>query len=84
VSNPGNAIVAEQGPIRVTLRAAESSCEIRKFRGSENPPGGWVSRHFDVKVPADSIYFVNEIRGTTELKTLINWDIGLGGATDED
>jgi len=84
VSVAGNTIVAEQGPVRVTLRAAEPACEIRRLRGSDNPPGGWVSRHFDVKAPADSIYYVDEIRGTIELKTLITWEIGSGGAADED
>ncbi len=84
VSKSDNAIVAEQGPVRVTLRAAEEACEIRRFRGSDAPPGGWVSRHFDVKVPADSVYFVDEIRGACELKTTISWSIRSGGTTDED
>jgi hypothetical protein len=74
--------VAEHGPVRVTLRAADPVHEVRLLRGSESPPGGWVSRHFDVKVPSDSIYIVNDIQGTCELKTLIQWEIDKS-VTDE-
>jgi hypothetical protein len=80
VTVDGNAVVAEQGPVRVTLRAAEPVREIRRLRGSEDPPGGWVSRHFDIKVPSDSVYFVSDIRGDCELKTLIEWEIGVGAS----
>lgn len=75
VSLDGSTVVAENGPVRVTLRAAEQVRETRRLRGSEDPPGGWISRRFDVKVPADSVSFVNEIHGTAELKTLIECDI---------
>jgi hypothetical protein len=78
----GSSVVAEHGPVRVTLRAADPVREVRLLRGSESPPGGWVSRHFDVKVPSDSIYIVNDIQGTCELKTLIQWEIDKS-VTDE-
>jgi hypothetical protein len=84
VTVDGTSVVAEHGPVRVTLRAAESVREVRRLRGSEEPPGGWVSRHFDVKVPSDSIYFVSDIRGDCELTTLIHWEICSKDRTDED
>lgn len=76
VSLEGTTVVAEQGPVRVTLRPMEAVREIRRLRASEDPPGGWVSRRFDVKVPADSVYFVNEVQGTAVLKTRIEVEIG--------
>lgn len=77
-------VVAESGPVRVTLRAAEPVREVCRLRGSENPAGGWVSRHFDVKVASDSIYFLNDIRGTCELRTLIQWEISGKESSNED
>jgi hypothetical protein len=84
VTVKGTEVVAEHGPVRVTLRAAEPVREVRHLRGSDEPPGGWVSRRFDVKVPADSVYFVSDIRGTCELKSLIEWEIHSKDRTDED
>ncbi len=75
VTVEGGIVVAESGPVRVTLRAAEPVREVRLLRGSEAPPAGWVSRHFDIKVPSDSIYFFSDIRGDCELRTLIQWEI---------
>ena len=75
VSLQGSTVVAENGPVRVTLRSLETDCEIRHLRGSDDPPGGWVSRRFDVKVPADSLYCISRIQGTTELVTQIECEI---------
>lgn len=68
-------IVAKNGPVTVRLRAAEPMQKIHHLRGSEDPAGGWVSRRFDVKEPADSVYFVKEIEGTATLTTLIECEI---------
>jgi hypothetical protein len=84
VAVEGDIVVAESGPVRVTLRATEPVREIRNLRGSEAPPGGWVSRHFDVKVPSNSIYFVSDIRGDRELRTLIQWEISDKESSNED
>jgi len=65
----GNSVTARNGPVTVTLRPLESSTEVRTFRGSEDPPAGWVSRRFDVKVPSTSVFFVNEINNSTALAT---------------
>ena len=75
VSLEGTTVVAANGPVRVTLRPLEPVREIRRLRASEDPPGGWVSRRFDVKVPAESLYFVNDVQGTTELKTTIECEM---------
>lgn len=78
VSLEGTTVVAENGPVRVTLRPIETDCEIRHLRGSDDPPGGWVSRRFDVKVPSDSVFFTSRIEGTTELQTRIECEIRVG------
>jgi hypothetical protein len=67
----GDTVIAEHGPVRVRLRAAEKVDNINRLRGSQDPPGGWVSRRFDVKVPSDSIYFCNNIEGKSNLRTVI-------------
>lgn len=75
ISLEGPAVVAENGPVRVILRPLEPVGETRRLRGSGEPPGGWVSRNFDVKVPADSVYFVDQIQGTSELRTRIECEV---------
>lgn len=71
----GSTVTAEHGPVRVTLRPLEPVDDTRTLRGSGEPPGGWVSRRFDVKVASDSVYFVNQIRGTSELRTRIDCEV---------
>lgn len=68
-------IVARNENVVVTITVPAGVHEVRHLRGSEDPPGGWISRRFDVKVPSDSVYFVREIDGTTELKNTIQIDI---------
>jgi Heparinase II/III-like protein/Heparinase II/III N-terminus len=68
-------VVAVHGPVRVTFTAGEA-VQLVRLRASEDPPGGWVSRRFDVKVPSDSIVWTNEVRSTSELRSLIEWSIG--------
>jgi len=75
VSVDGSTIVAANGPVRVVVRPAAPVTSVRKYRGSDDPPAGWMSRRFDVKVPTSSVVFVDEIEGTTELKTIINCEI---------
>ena len=70
VSVEDSTIIAENGSVRVTIHA-EADSKIKVLRGSENPPGGWVSRRFDVKIPSTTVYFRNEIRGTRKLVTQI-------------
>jgi hypothetical protein len=77
-------LTIRNGPVRVTMQSAGPDPEVRKYRGSVDPPAGWVSRSFDVKVPADTVYMLNSIEGTTALMTLISWKIEHGADTDED
>lgn len=84
VSMEGSTVVVDNGPVRAVLRPLEPVVEFRHLRGSDNPPGGWISRRFDVKGPIDSVYFVNEINGTVELKTTIECEIrDAGGSLGE-
>jgi hypothetical protein len=76
VITDGTLVTAQNGPVTVTLRSMESSTEVIAFRGSEDPPAGWVSRRFDVKVPSTSVFFVNEVNNSTQLTTELQIQIG--------
>lgn len=41
------------------------------LRGSETPPGGWISRRFDEKAPIVSAAWRVQVQGTTEIVTHI-------------
>jgi len=75
VTVEGTTVIADNDRVRVRLDAADPVSEVCHRRGSNSPPGGWVSRSFDVKVPTSSVVFVDEIEGTTKLKTIINCEI---------
>jgi Heparinase II/III-like protein/Heparinase II/III N-terminus len=75
VTLEGSSVIAEHGPVRVTLRPVEAVGEVRMLKGSEDPPAGWISRRFDVKSPTNSVYFVDEIRGTSEFRTRIHCEV---------
>jgi hypothetical protein len=78
----GDSATARNGPVTVTLRPLESSTDVLAFRGSEDPPAGWVSRRFDVKVPTTSLFFVNEIRDSSELVMEMQIHIGTDAGRD--
>jgi hypothetical protein len=82
--NVRNGILAiVNGPISATIRSGGPQPEMRHFRGSANPPAGWLSRAFDVKVPADAVHMFNEIEGSTALTTLISWSVRPGDIPNE-
>ena len=41
------------------------------LRGSDTPPGGWISRRFDEKLPIASVAWRVQVHGTTEIVTRI-------------
>lgn len=58
--------------IHMSMRSPKASFEIR--RGQLEPPCGWVSRSFDVKVAAVAARVAFDIRGTTSIVTEIVCD----------
>lgn len=61
------------GRWRVTIACGHAGLRPTVLRGSDQPPGGWISRRFDSKQPADQLRWTGEISGTTEILTLISW-----------
>ncbi len=61
---------------RVDGRRLTLACDAPGFTpalliGSEAPIGGWVSRAFDVKVPATTGRWAGRIEGTAEIETIL-------------
>ena len=71
VTHDNGVVVAENDGVKIKLTTDNDGDTIRLCTGETEPPAGWVSRHFDVKVPTTTAIFSNEIKGTTTLVTNI-------------
>lgn len=72
VSQVGQAFEIRNGPSRVVLEEfAGPDGEVNRLHGSDEPPLGWVSRSFDIKVPTTTIVRRERISGSTTLKAVI-------------
>ena len=71
VTVDGRTVIADNGALRITLVAQGSSPEVQVWRGSEDPPGGWVSRRFGLKVPCTTVAWLDSITGSCVLRTEI-------------
>jgi hypothetical protein len=71
-------LYARNDGIDISLRfsAPDLALKIGVHKGEENPPCGWVSRGFDVKIPAVTAVVRFAVHGQTTLVTEI--DCGLG------
>ena len=69
-----NGISAIQNGAEVSMYFSDIDAEISILRGDESMPAGWVSRSFDVKVPASTVVVCNRIHGNT----ILNAEIILG------
>jgi hypothetical protein len=67
----GRRVVASNDGIEVSLEAPDHHGDVEIFHGDEQTPLGWVSRRFDVKVPAATAVWGERIRGKTVLRTTI-------------
>lgn len=67
----GNRVYAEVDGVKICLSANNPMTKIVCLRGSDSPIGGWVSRRFDEKRASTSVYFVDEIKGTTSVTASI-------------
>ena len=64
-------ILAQQGDVLLRMSMSDTACRPELVAGQEEPPLGWISRKFDIKVPSVSAVWCLFIHGTTSLKTSI-------------
>ena len=67
----GSTVLANNGSICVKMVILGGDAGISIRCGEINPPGGWVSRSFDVKVPTSTVVACSGIQGNTTLVTEI-------------
>ena len=71
VTLSGSTVLANNGGICVKMVILGGDAGISIRCGEINPPGGWVSRSFDVKVPTSTVVACSKIQGNTTLVTEI-------------
>lgn len=62
-------IVAQSGPVCLTLTMPDGSLVPTLLRGEDEPPGGWISRGQGVKTPTTTLVWRGPIEGTAKLLT---------------
>jgi len=69
----GKTISVTNSGVHVRLRD-ESPAEIESlaYRAQETPPGGWVSRRFDVKTPSTTVVWSSDVVGNARFVTEID------------
>jgi len=65
-------IKAEKEGISVIIDVEGGNSEPIIMRGDGSAPGGWVSRHFDVKCPSTTVVWRNKIKASVRLETEIS------------
>ncbi len=70
VITEGKTVIARNGDVEMRLIMTDDFTP-ELVSGRENPPLGWVSRRFDVKLPTTTVSFQTGITGTVTLKTEI-------------
>nr|MBS0019656.1 heparinase II/III-family protein [Gammaproteobacteria bacterium] len=74
VLEQGIEVVVQKRDLMLRIRSrGTATMSVDVVRGREDPPLGWVSRRFDVKVPASTLVISDTITGTTMLETDITW-----------
>lgn len=69
-------VVARKRDVTLRIRSrGTAAMTIEVVRGREDPPLGWVSRRFDVKVPTSTLVISDTITGATTLETEITWQL---------
>lgn len=67
----GQEVLAVNDGVQIRMSSAGGGGKVRLHRGQTDPPLGWVSRHFDVKVPTTTAVFCDDISGSMHLITTI-------------
>jgi len=76
----GQAVEVTNDGLSLEVRPGRPAAGMSVRRGQESPPGGWVSRRFDEKVPAWTLVLEDEINGPVTLVTEITWPAGRPGS----
>ncbi|VAW83145.1 hypothetical protein MNBD_GAMMA16-443 [hydrothermal vent metagenome] len=67
----GHKLVIRGRDLSVTMTLDSRFSQIELVKGRDNPPAGWVSRSFDVKVPTNTLVCSLTIQSSIVLKTTI-------------
>lgn len=73
-----NILYARNDGIVVSLRQSDPTLKIELHKAEEDPPCGWVSRSFDVKIPTVTAVVSFGVQGRTTLVTEIVCGDGKG------
>jgi heparinase II/III-like protein len=73
VESVSGGLVVTSGTTRVIFEALEEPETVEIHRGGSAEQGGWISRHFGVKVPCTTVLWQSRIRGATVLRTRITY-----------
>jgi hypothetical protein len=71
VSIEANALTAVNNGARIRMILSDPKLRFDLCRGQSEPPCGWISRSFDVRVPTVTARVVLEVSGTTSVMTEI-------------
>lgn len=71
VRKQGRHLLIRNGEIEVSLRLEDPALQFELHSGEENPPCGWVSRSFDVKIPTVTAVVPFGVQGRATLVTEI-------------
>ena len=64
-------VVARKGVVILRMTISDANWQPELVIGQNDPPLGWVSRRFDVKVPSFSVVWHSVIYGCTSIETTI-------------
>jgi hypothetical protein len=71
VRTEGGEVLARHEDVVLRMTMSDSVWQPELIVGQEDPPLGWISRQFDVKISSCSVAWRSVIHGTTSLKTTI-------------
>jgi hypothetical protein len=79
--NDGVAMVGK-GPVRLRIGVAGAPLSVESVQGRETPPLGWVSRRFDIKVPAPTLRWHGRLQGAARWTTTLSIELRHASRTD--
>lgn len=68
----GSEVRVRAGRVQLTVAAASDAPPPRLLQGDSDPPAGWISRRYDVKVPAPTAVWRFPVRGPTRFLTRLS------------
>jgi hypothetical protein len=71
VTIEGNVVVATNRGVELRMHVEGADFQLRCVTGQTNPPMGWTSRRFDVKVPSTTACWYGRIAAATHWQTTI-------------